>query len=74
MKKPIMSRDDAIRILMGSTEHEDPHWENLVQDWYDEDTDTIPSVWDVFRAAGFNDPEIEKAAGLRPGRLQELGL
>lgn len=66
--------DEAIKLLMQATERDDPSWEGLVEDWYDEDTDTMPCVWDVLRTAGFSDDEIEKAAGLESGRLAKLGL
>lgn len=52
-----LSRIDAIRILDGATCQDDPFWENIVQDWYDEESDTIPSIFDVLSAIGVSREE-----------------
>lgn len=64
MKK--VTRRDAIRILNEASDHDDPHWENVTQDWYDEADDTLPSVVDVFAALGVPEEQFRKAVGWGP--------
>lgn len=52
-----LSRADAIRIFEAATDHEDPHWDYLVEEWYDEETDTMPSMYDVLAAIGVTEEE-----------------
>ena len=74
VQKLVMQRQDAITIFFKAIDQDDPYWDLLVDDWYDEKTDTEPSQWDVGRALGFTDNEMELAAGLPLGRLKELGV
>jgi hypothetical protein len=53
-------RGDAIKIFFRAVDHDDPYWDGLVDEWYDEETDTEPSQWCVGRALGFTDAEMEK--------------
>lgn len=55
--KGSLSRADAIRIFEMATDHEDPYWVDLVEDWYDEETDTWPSMYHVLAAMGVTEEE-----------------
>ena len=44
-----------------ATDHDDPYWENLTDDWYDETDDTVPSMYDVMSALGVTKEEYDKA-------------
>lgn len=59
-----LTRKEAIAILHGMTDQDDPAWEWAVEDHYDEDTDTMPSVYDVFAAIGVSVEELNAAAGI----------
>ena len=58
-----ISRRQAIRLLSDATEHDDPFWENIVQDFYDEESDTMPSIYHVFAAIGVTESEYKEATG-----------
>ena len=64
-----LSKTDALKIIETITDHDDPHWDNAVEDHYDEATDSWPSIYDVLRALGVTKAEYLKAhpgASLRP--------
>ena len=54
-----ITRSDAIRIFNDAVLKDDPFWENLVQDWYVEETDHLPSVEEVFEAIGVSVEEYD---------------
>lgn len=56
-----LSRLDAIRIIDRATDHDDPYWDNVVEDWYDEETDSWPSLQHVFSALGVTEQEYVEA-------------
>lgn len=58
-----LTRLDAIRIIENATDNPDPAWDWLVEDFYDEETDTMPSVYHVFSALGVSADEYKKATG-----------
>lgn len=58
-----LSRIDAIRIIESITDKDDPAWEWAVEDWYDEDTDTMPSIYEVMAALGVTEEEYKEATG-----------
>lgn len=58
-----LTRVEAIKILERATDHDDPYWENVVDDHYDEATDTMPSIMDVFAALGVTREEYVQASG-----------
>ncbi len=75
----VISRQEAIKIFFSAIDHDDPYWTDLVEDHlvFDERGEDViawPNQWDVGRALGFTDEEMETAAGSTPGRLKELGL
>ena len=61
--KGVLTRKQAIQILDRAMEHDDPFWENLVQDHYDEKTDTMPTIFHVFSALGISPDEYRAAVG-----------
>ncbi|WP_396586431.1 hypothetical protein [Bermanella sp. R86510] len=74
MSQIVINRQEAIKIFFKAVDHDDPYWDNLVDDHYNEENDTWPSQWDVGRVLGFTDEEMEIAEGMEKGRLKELGL
>lgn len=70
----VINRDQAIKVFFMAVDHEDPYWGNLMDDYYDEKTDSFPTQRAVGRALGFTDLEMEIADGMTPGRLKGLGL
>ena len=71
--KPV-SRQQAIKVFFQAVNNDDPCWDSLMEDFYDEETDSFPTQWEVGRALGFSNAEMEEAAGVEKGRLEELGL
>jgi len=68
MKTPVwkgkLTRLQAIEILDKATDQDDPFWEGVVEDYYDEDSDTMPSIMDVFAALGVTKDEYTEASGV----------
>lgn len=58
-----LSRIQAIALFENVTDQDDPYWENLVSDFYDEETDTMPSIYDVLAALGVTKQEYQQATG-----------
>lgn len=56
-----VSRLDAIKILCRIADQDDPYWDHITDDWYDEKTDTWPSIYDVFEAIGVSNGEVDTA-------------
>ena len=61
--KPL-TRSQAIKILCQVTDRDDPYWEMLVIDFYDEKDDSIPSLYDVLNAIGVTDEEYAEGEGI----------
>ena len=79
VRRVVISREQAIKIFFMAIDHDDPYWTDLVEDHlvFDDKGDDViawPSQWDVGQALGFSIEEMEKGAGMEPGRLTELGL
>lgn len=74
----VINRQQAIKIFFSAINHDDPYWTDLVEDHlvFNDDDDVIawPSQYDVGRALGFTDDEMEIAEGIDKGRLKVLGL
>ena len=60
-----LTRAEAIKMLVRVTEQDDPYWENLIDEFYDEDTDLMPTLDDVLGAVGISIAEIREAEGLK---------
>ena len=58
-----LSRIDAIRIIESVSDKDDPAWEWAVEEWYDEDTDTMPSIYEVLATLGVTEDEYKEATG-----------
>ncbi len=58
-----LSRAQAIAILDRVTNKDDPYWVDLVEEFYDEETDTWPSIYHVFAALGVTKEEYKAATG-----------
>lgn len=54
-----LTRQQAIRLIDRATCRDDPYWENVVADYYDEQTDTMPTIYDVMSALGVSEYEYE---------------
>ena len=59
-----ISRKDAIQIIEKITNQEDPYWDDITEDWYDEEKDDWPTIEDVFEALGISKKEYYEAAGI----------
>jgi len=74
----VISREQAIHTFFRAIDHDDPYWTDLVEHLcvYDEDDEIVdwPNQWDMGRALGFTDEEMEAATGVEKGRLKVLGL
>ena len=54
---------EAIKLIDSIVDQDDPYWENIVEDYYHEDTDTLPSIYHVLKALGVTEQEYKKATG-----------
>ena len=59
-----LTRVQAIQILDDATDQDDPFWERAVNEFYDEENDTMPSIMDVFAALGVTEAEYREASGV----------
>lgn len=71
MSKSI-SRTEAIKVFFRAIDHDDPYWDTLTEEFYDEATDSWPSQWDVGLALGFTIDEMAEAQGVDPDQLRDL--
>ncbi|MCK5615862.1 hypothetical protein KAR91_79090 [Candidatus Pacearchaeota archaeon] len=55
-----ITRKDAIKIIEKITYREDPYWEDIIEDWYEEN-DAWPTIIDVFEALGISKEEYEES-------------
>jgi len=58
-----LTRIQAIALIDSATDKNDPYWENVVEHYYDEETDTMPSIYHVFAALGVTKEEYMVATG-----------
>lgn len=54
-----LTKEQSIRLIFRVTDQIDPYWDNLVEEFYDEDTDTWPTIYDVLRPFGITKEEID---------------
>lgn len=52
-----LTRRDAIKLLDKITDHDDPYWDQIVEDFYHEETDTMPSIFHLYVALGVTKKE-----------------
>ena len=55
-----LTRKQAIKIILNITNQDDPYWENLIEEFYDEKTDTWPTIYDVLYPLGISKIEVDK--------------
>ena len=78
----VINRQQAISVFFKAIDHDDPYWTDTLEAAdesllvFNEDDDLVswPSQFDIGRALGFTDEEMESATGTEKGRLKELGL
>ena len=58
-----LTREQAIKIIDNATDKDDPFWEYLVEEFYDEESDSMPSIYHVFHALGVTEEEYKAATG-----------
>tara|TARA_B100000424_G_scaffold267382_1_gene260091 strand:+ start:2067 stop:2318 length:252 start_codon:yes stop_codon:yes gene_type:complete len=58
-----LTRKEAIRIIESVTDQGDPFWDDVVEDWYDEEEDTWPTIFHVMAALGVTESEYIDATG-----------
>ena len=58
-----LSRSQAISLVDRASDQDDPYWSNVVEDHYDEATDTMPSIYDLFAALGVSEDAYKKVTG-----------
>ena len=56
-----LTREDAIRIFDRATDKDDPFWEHVVEQFYDEANDTMPDIYQVMEALGVGREEYHAA-------------
>lgn len=60
--KQILTKSDAIRLFERAT-YQENLWEHLMDDFYDEKTDSFPTIYDVMVALGVSKEEYVQATG-----------
>jgi len=58
-----LTRIQAIGLIDHITDRDDPYWEQTVADYYDEKTDTMPTIYHLMAALGITEAEYRKATG-----------
>lgn len=58
-----LTREQAIRLIDKITDQDDPYWDYIVEDYYDEDADTMPSIQHLYDALGITREEYVAATG-----------
>lgn len=56
-----LTRLQALKIIGKMTDKDDPYWDYVVEDHYDEKTDSMPTVYDVLRPLGVTQEEFDEA-------------
>jgi hypothetical protein len=58
-----LTKKQAIKIIEKIADQDDPYWDDAVEDFYDEDSGAIPSIFHVFAALGVTEDEYKDATG-----------
>lgn len=58
-----LTREQAIKIIDRATDRDDPHWDGVCEDFYDEKTDTMPTIYQVMEALGVPEAEFKAVTG-----------
>ncbi len=61
MKKKIpLNREQAIKVVLKIIEKDDPYWDYIVEEFYDEESDSWPTIDEVFEGLGISKEEVHK--------------
>jgi hypothetical protein len=63
---------DAIRIIENITDKDDPAWEWAVEDFYDEESDTFPTLYEVLQTLGVTEAEYKSATNAQNTNWPEV--
>ena len=58
-----LTKEQALKILLKHHDKDDPYWEQLVDEYHDEKTDSMPSIYDVMRPLGVTEEEVNECGG-----------
>ena len=58
-----ITREEAIQIIEKITDKESAYWEDIIDEWYNEENDTWPTIKDVLTALGITPEEYKNATG-----------
>lgn len=67
-----LTRIDAIRIIENITDKDDPAWEWAVEDFYDEESDTFPTLYEVLQTLGVTEAEYKSATNAQNTNWPEV--
>lgn len=56
-----LTKAQAIRLIDRLTDQDDPYWQWAVEDYYDEGSDSFPTIQHVFDALGITEQEYKDA-------------
>ena len=59
MKKIPLTREQAIKVVLKIVDKDDPYWDNIVEDYYDEESDSWPTSDEVFEGLGISKEEVQ---------------
>ncbi len=54
-----LTRTQAIKLLLSATTQGNDFWVKLVSDYFDQATNTMPTIYDVLRPLGISKEEID---------------
>lgn len=61
-----LTKIQAIRLIEQMSDKEDPYWEQLVDDYYHEESDTMPSMFHILAALGVTREQYLEAVNCNP--------
>lgn len=64
-----LTRLQAIELIDRATDNDDPYWDCVVEDFYDEESDTWPSIYEVFAALGITESEYREATNSQEANI-----
>jgi hypothetical protein len=67
-----LTRIDAIRIIENITDKDDPAWEWAVEDFYHEESDTFPTIYEVLQTLGVTEAEYKSATNAQNTNWPEV--
>ena len=67
-----LTRIDAIRIIENITDKDDPAWERAAEDFYDEESDTFPTLYEVLQTLGVTEAEYKSATNAQNTNWPEV--